>query len=353
MPPKKTGKPLVIVESPAKAKTIGKFLGAGYLIEASIGHVRDLPGSADEIPAALKKEKWARLGIDVENDFKPLYVVPKAKREQMRKLKALLKEASLLYLATDEDREGESISWHLLQELAPKVPGQAPRLPRDHEERDRRRARVAARHRHRARRGAGDAPHRRPALRLRRVAAALAQDPAQAVGRARAERGGAPRRRARARAHPVPRRRRTGTSRPTFATPKGEGIVARLVEWKGRRVATGKDFEPDTGELRKPPGGRARAAGPPPRSPTRAALVARLTGRQARVAELEQKPFTERPAPPFTTSTLQQEASKKLRFAAAAHDARRPAPLRERLHHVHAHRLDHALGRGASAPRAA
>src|SRR4029078_4343042 len=96
--PKSDGTPLVIVESPAKAKTIGKFLGKGFLIEASIGHVRDLPSSAREIPAAQRGEKWARLGIDIENDYRPLYVVPTEKREQMRKLKALLKKADLLYL---------------------------------------------------------------------------------------------------------------------------------------------------------------------------------------------------------------------------------------------------------------
>jgi len=117
---KSTGKPLVIVESPAKARTLGKFLGKDYEIEASVGHVRDLPASAAEIPAKHKKDAWARLGIDVENDFRPLYVVPKTKREHMRKLKQLVKSAPILYLATDEDREGESISWHLVEELAPK-----------------------------------------------------------------------------------------------------------------------------------------------------------------------------------------------------------------------------------------
>jgi len=122
MASKKTdGKPLVIVESPAKARTIARFLGDDYAIEASIGHVRDLPASADQIPAEVKKEKWARLGIDVENDFKPLYVVPEDKRAQIKKLKKLVREAPVLYLATDEDREGESISWHLVQVLEPTV----------------------------------------------------------------------------------------------------------------------------------------------------------------------------------------------------------------------------------------
>ncbi len=115
-------KPLVIVESPAKAKTIAGFLGDDYIVESSIGHIRDLPRNAADVPPAYKGESWARLGVDVDNDFKPLYVVSPEKRDQVRKLKALLKDASELYLATDEDREGESIAWHLLEVLAPRVP---------------------------------------------------------------------------------------------------------------------------------------------------------------------------------------------------------------------------------------
>ena len=117
-----TGPKLVIVESPAKAKTISGYLGPGYVVESSIGHIRDLPQSASDIPASIKAEKWARLGVDVDNDFTPYYVVPRDKRSHMTKLKALLKNASELYLATDEDREGEAIAWHLLDELKPKVP---------------------------------------------------------------------------------------------------------------------------------------------------------------------------------------------------------------------------------------
>ncbi len=97
---------LVIVESPAKAKTIAGYLGTGYVVESSIGHIRDLPSNASEVPAAYRNESWSRLGIDVDNDFKPLYVVPSDKKSQIRKLKQLLKEADELYLATDEDREG-------------------------------------------------------------------------------------------------------------------------------------------------------------------------------------------------------------------------------------------------------
>ena len=113
---------LVIVESPAKARTIAGYLGRDYVVESSIGHIRDLPQSAADIPARLKGEPWARLGVDVDNDFEPVYVVSRDKKSHMTKLKGLLKEADELYLATDEDREGEAIAWHLLDELKPKVP---------------------------------------------------------------------------------------------------------------------------------------------------------------------------------------------------------------------------------------
>src|SRR5579875_738026 len=115
-------KPLVIVESPAKAKTISGLLGSEYDVESSIGHIRDLPRNAADVPAAYKAEPWSRLGVDVDNDFKPLYVVSREKRDQVRKLKEMVKKASELYLATDEDREGESIAWHLLEVLAPRIP---------------------------------------------------------------------------------------------------------------------------------------------------------------------------------------------------------------------------------------
>lgn len=112
-------KNLVIVESPAKAKTISKYLGADYVVESSIGHIRDLPSSAKEVPEIYKKEKWSRLGVNVDGDFEPIYVVSEKKQEQIRNLKKLLKEADTLYLATDEDREGEAIAWHLLEVLKP------------------------------------------------------------------------------------------------------------------------------------------------------------------------------------------------------------------------------------------
>ncbi len=117
-----TGHKLVIVESPAKAKTIAGFLGRGYVVESSIGHIRDLPQSAADVPAKIKGEPWARLGVDVDHDFTPYYVVSRDKKAHMTKLKGLLKDASELFLATDEDREGEAIAWHLFDELKPKVP---------------------------------------------------------------------------------------------------------------------------------------------------------------------------------------------------------------------------------------
>ncbi len=116
------GQALVIVESPAKARTIGKYLGKNFRVEASIGHVRDLPQGAKQVPAEYKKESWANLGVNVTDGFTPIYVIPPGKTKQIKLLKDQLKGASALYLATDEDREGEAISWHLLEILKPKVP---------------------------------------------------------------------------------------------------------------------------------------------------------------------------------------------------------------------------------------
>src|SRR5881398_401900 len=112
-----SGKSLVIVESPAKAKTISKFLGAKYMVEASIGHIRDLPQGAKELPKEFKGEKWAYLGVNVDDNFTPVYIVPTQKKQQVSKLKELLKGCQELFLATDEDREGEAISWHLCEVL--------------------------------------------------------------------------------------------------------------------------------------------------------------------------------------------------------------------------------------------
>ena len=118
----KRQKSLVIVESPAKARTISKFLGNDFVVEASIGHVRDLPQGAKEVPEEFKGEDWAYLGVNVQDDFRPIYIVPPGKKQQVTKLRKALKESKDLYLATDEDREGEAISWHLCELLKPKVP---------------------------------------------------------------------------------------------------------------------------------------------------------------------------------------------------------------------------------------
>ena len=124
MPARTTANPrrLVIVESPAKAKTIQGYLGAGYDVQASVGHIRDLPNSAGEVPTKIKGKPWARLAIDVEDDFRPYYVVSPARRAKVAELKSALAAADELWLATDEDREGEAIAWHLREVLNPKVP---------------------------------------------------------------------------------------------------------------------------------------------------------------------------------------------------------------------------------------
>ena len=116
------GKTLVIVESATKAKKIQPYLGDNYIVEASVGHIRDLPRGAADVPAKYKKESWARLGVNPEDDFAPLYVVSPDKKKKVADLKSKLKQCDQLYLATDPDREGEAIAWHLLEVLKPKVP---------------------------------------------------------------------------------------------------------------------------------------------------------------------------------------------------------------------------------------
>ncbi|MCC6783851.1 MAG: type I DNA topoisomerase [Planctomycetes bacterium] len=307
---RKDGLPVVIVESPAKARTISKFLGASYVIEASVGHIRDLPAGADEIPEELKKEKWARLGIDVDDEFKPLYVVPKEKRETIRKLKQVVKDASVLYLATDEDREGESISWHLVQVLEPKVEIKRlvfheitkeailhalenPRaLDTDLVEAQETRRIVDRLY------GYSVSP-----LLWKKIKPRLSAGRVQSV----AVRLIVERERERIRFVPAD----WWDLRGGFGKPGAEDFEAQLASVAGQRVASGKDFDPDTGAM-KDSGERplhldeAKAK----------ALAARLLGRPATVEGIEEKPYTERPQPPFTTSTLQQEAGRKLGFAA-------------------------------------
>jgi DNA topoisomerase-1 len=326
-------KSLVIVESPAKARTIAAFLPENFQVEASIGHIRDLPTSAAEIPPKVKKEPWARLGIDVQNDFQPLYIVPAEKKKQVQKLKAALDGADILYLATDEDREGESISWHLAQVLRPKVPQRrlvfheitreaiqaALRNPRELDERL-----VKAQETRRILDrlyGYEISP-----ILWRKIRPRLSAGRVQSVAvRLVVER-------ARQRQRFV--RSTFWDLRATFATRAGETFDADLVTLGGQRLVAGRDFDPATGEL-KPgagvaPDGDEVADSKAPRlllEDEARSLVERLRSGEFRVDGVEEKPYTTHPSPPFTTSTLQQEANRKLRFG-----SRRTMQIAQRLY---------------------
>jgi DNA topoisomerase-1 len=300
------GHALIIVESPAKARTIERFLGKGYEVESSIGHVRDLPSNASEIPKRYKDEQWARLGVDVTRDFKPLYVVPNAKRKQVKHLREKLAEADELYLATDEDREGEAIAWHLVELLEPRIPVKrmvfheitstairsALEATRDIDQRL-----VSAQE---ARRildrlvGYEVSP-----ILWRKVQPRLSAGRVQSV----ATRLVVSREEARMR---FVEASYCGLEALFEARPGGE-VPAKLVDLGGRRLATGKDFDPDTGKL-------ATARPLVLDEPRADALRERLSAAPFAVAEVQEKPFSSRPYPPFMTSTLQQEASRKLRF---------------------------------------
>lgn len=301
-------KALVIVESPAKARTIGKFLGDEYMLEASIGHVRDLPEGAKQIPAQYKGEDWAYLGVNVNDKFEPVYIIPPGKTEQVRKLKALVKDATRLYLATDEDREGEAISWHLRELLKPKIPVhrlvfheitkeailEALRTPRDIDD-DLVRAQETRRILDRLY-GYEVSP-----LLWRKVRPKLSAGRVQSVAvRLIVDRE---------------RERIAFVSATywdllgTFAAKGNEQFQARLVSVEGQRIPSTKDFDPATGAIKE----RGLLLLNEQQS---ADLAARLRKADYRVASLDDKPYTSKPYPPFTTSTLQQEASRKLRFAA-------------------------------------
>jgi DNA topoisomerase-1 len=305
-------KPLVIVESPAKAKTIAGFLGSDYIVESSIGHIRDLPRNAADVPPAYKAEPWARLGVDVDNDFKPLYVISRDKRDQVRKLKSLLKDASELYLATDEDREGESIAWHLLEVLAPRIPVKRmvfheitrpaiERAVRESRELDRRLV---------------DAQETRRILdRLygyevspvlwKKVMRNLSAGRVQSV----ATRLLVERERARMRFSSASWWDLAGTFEPTVRTSATAAFGASLVAIDGQRLVSGKDFN-DAGRMVRDDAVRLDEA-------AARALADGLGGAEFRVRSVEEKPWRRTPHPPFMTSTLQQEAGRKLRFSAA------------------------------------
>ena len=317
------GTKLVIVESPSKARTIAGYLGQGYVVESSVGHIRDMPDSAAEIPAKYKSEPWARLGVNVDDNFEPLFVVHSDKRQQVSKLKSLLKDADELLLATDEDREGEAIAWHLLEELKPKVPTSRMVF---HEITPEAIARAIANPQE-LDQGKVDAYQARRVLdrlygyevspvlwkkvmpklsagRVQSVATRLVVDRereriafrAAAYSDLEAEFATRVGSRDKSRAHGQP-----DLDEPTSFT-------ASLVTVDGRRVAQGRDFT-SVGELRGTDVLHLDAA-------AAAALAQRLENTSFSVASVERKPYRRSPYAPFRTTTLQQEASRKLGFSA-------------------------------------
>ena len=308
----KDGLRLIIVESPSKARMISGFLGDGYVVESSIGHIRDLPRNAADVPAKYKGESWARLGVDVDHGFEPLYVVSADHRQQVSKLKDLLKDATELFLATDEDREGEAIAWHLVQTLKPSVPIRRMVFHEITPEAIRR---------------AVDNPReidadlvnaqetRRILDRLygyevspvlwKKVMPKLSAGRVQSV----ATRLVVERERSRMKFRSAEYWDVEGSF--ALKEPPAEGdpstFAATLVTLDDSRVATGRDFDPETGRTRSDvvhldePGARG--------------LVARLQNADFAVTRVEEKPYRRRPYAPFMTSTLQQEAGRKLRFS--------------------------------------
>ena len=306
---------LVIVESPTKARTIRDFLPRGYKVVASMGHIRDLPDRAADIPAKYKSEAWSRLGVNVDNDFEPLYIVPSDKRHVVKELKDALDDADELILATDEDREGESISWHLTQVLKPKV--KSSRMV--FHEITKEAILEALEHRRKVDDKLVRAQETRRILdRLfgytlspllwKKIAYGLSAGRVQSPA---------------VRLLVIRERERRAFVPAVYWDLKAtlehqrQAFDAQLIALGGKRVATGKDFDEQTGKLEA---GKdvvllAGAAAE--------ALVGRLRKEPWKVASAEEKPFTRRPAPPFITSTLQQEANRKLRLG--ARDAMRVA----------------------------
>jgi DNA topoisomerase I len=297
------GKKLVIVESPAKAKTIGGYLGGEYEVESSIGHIRDLPNRAADVPKE-KREKYGTLGVAIEDDFEPFYVVDPDKKSKLSELKKKLKESDELLLATDEDREGEAIAWHLLQELKPKVPV---RRMVFHEITREAIQRALEETREVDQRLVDAQETRRILDRLygyevspvlwKKVMPRLSAGRVQSVA-----------------VRLVVERERERRAFVAAAYWDIEGVFdpgsfeARLAAVDGRRVAQGRDFT-QAGELKSDDLARLDEA-------AARALAAELDGRTFAVRSADEKPYTRRPAPPFMTSTLQQEASRKLRYSA-------------------------------------
>ncbi len=301
---------LVIVESPTKAKTIRKFLPKNYIIEASMGHIRDLPQSATEIPPKLKKEEWAKLGVNVENDFEPLYVIPKGKSKIITELRKKLKDCKTLYLATDEDREGESISWHLIQLLKPKIPvkrmvfheitkkaiTQALEQTREVDEKL-----VKAQE---ARRildrlyGYTLSP-----LIWKKIAYGLSAGRVQSSGLRMAVQ--------RERERIAFKKSDYWDIKAQLGTSKSNEVFeAKLISVAGKRIAIGKDFDSTTGKLSQ--GKNVVIID----EKTAKAKAKELEKAKWSVLSMEEKQSVSNPAIPFTTSTLQQEGNRKLGMSA-------------------------------------
>ncbi|AQA02682.1 DNA topoisomerase I [Mycobacterium sp. MS1601] len=304
---------LVIVESPTKARKIAGYLGSDYIVESSRGHIRDLPRAAADVPAKYKSEPWARLGVNVDADFEPLYIVSPEKKSTVTELKGLLKDVDELYLATDGDREGEAIAWHLLETLKPRIPVKrmvfheitepairaAAESPRDLDN------------------DLVDAQETRRILdRLygyevspvlwKKVAPKLSAGRVQSV----ATRIIVQRERERmafrsAEYWDIAAELDASVSDPSAQPPV---FNARLVTVDGLRVASGRDFD-SLGAVRKPDEVTVLTQA------TAGALVQGLQGTTLAVSSVEEKPYTRKPYPPFMTSTLQQEAGRKLRFS--------------------------------------
>ena len=281
-----------------------------------MGHVRDLPGDAKSIPAKYKAFEWARLGVNVDNDFEPLYVVSPDKKAVVRDLKAAVQDVDELLLATDEDREGESISWHLLAAARARRPGPPDGVPRDHPRGHRRGARQSARHRRPAGARPGNPAHPRPAGRLHPLAAALEEDRLRAVGGAGAVGRHAAPGGARARAPRLPVRGVLGPAGP----PRARRPAVRGRAGAARR---GRSSPPGRTSTSSPAASSRDATWWCSASPRRPRWRGRVAKGAWRVSATEEKPGIRRPAPPFTTSTLQQEANRKLRLS--ARDAMRAA----------------------------
>jgi len=296
---------LVIVESPTKAKTIRKFLGRDYEVIASMGHVRDLPSSQDEVPAQYKKTEFGQLGVNVENDFEPLYVVSSKKAKTVSEIKRLLKDADDIYLATDEDREGESISWHLLEILKPKVPvhrmvfheitkkaiDEALAHPRKIDEKLVR----AQETRRILDRLVGYTVS--PVL-WKKIAFGLSAGRVQSAALKAI----------------VDRERlrmafRKGAYWDVLTTLEKDSTPfdAKLIEVNGKRVANGKDFDESTGKLKSDITDVILLD-----QPTAEAIAQQVKNASWHVTDVTQKEMSRKAPPPFTTSTLQQECNRKL-----------------------------------------